>query len=205
MANEKLTKSLSTVHTILKIMKVFTIIGIVALVIVTLALPSLGVIFVEVMNMAIQESGEVLDAETMAVINGLQDGLYGVFMIALVAGVVSSVISYMYITRGVKLVGKMRNESIFAPTYGDELRGIGKFMIIQFFITLAVTVLMTVFYAPEMGTTTLSFNFNTLITAAFVYLASYLMDHAYENMKKDEYIEPQTVYVEPMIGDGSEM
>ena len=24
-------------------------------------------------------------------------------------------------------------------------------------------------------------------------------------MKKDEYIEPQTVYVEPMIGDGSEM
>lgn len=206
MNNEKLTKSLSTIHTILKIMKVLTIIAIVLMGILSLALPSMGTIIVQSLEIAAKESGEALDAQMISMIEGGKDVVVGALMVAFIAGIVSAVISVMYLSKGVKLVGRMRTEAIFAQGYGDELRRIGKLIIIQFVATIAATIVLTFIFAPEMGSTMLSFNISTIIIAAFVYLASYLMDYAFENMKKDEVIaESQVVYVEPMIGDGSEM
>jgi len=205
MKDEKLLKSLKTVHTIIKIMKVFCIIAAVLIAIVTLALPSFGDIIVQVIEMSLRESGEYVDPAVMAELAAVKDSLVKVLMAAGVTSVVSLVITFMYTKKGEILVKNMREKSLFAKGYGQEMRSIGKLMVTEVAVSTVLMMVLIFILAPDFTGSSFSININLLITSSFVYLASYLMDHAYEASVRNEVpAEPEAVYIEPMIGDGRE-
>lgn len=186
MAETKLIKSLKLVQTILKISKVLTIVGIVLILLLCLALPSMG----DILQFAMQQSPE--EFADLVVVLGEDFSFKELisYVYALVgAAVVGSVFSVMYLTKSVKLLDNMKNKGIFAEGYGRELRSIVKLMIIGTVVTYIAAFVLTLIMAPQTGTSSVTFDISTLVFAAMLSFASYLMDAAYENKRKlDEYI-----------------
>ncbi len=205
MANEKLTKSLKLVHTILKIERVLLIIGIVLCCLVTFAWSGIATLLEYAFH-----SGELGSAE-LAEINALfgtvsAEDITSLGYMMFIPAIISSVFAFMYTTKGVKLLERMRTGGIFRREYGEDIRGIAKLMIISMAVSFVAAFVLMLIMAPQAGTSSLSFNLNGLVMAAFLYMASYLMDAAYENKIKADSAEynDTAVYSQPMIGDGSE-
>ncbi|MBR6800865.1 MAG: hypothetical protein IKM61_03855 [Eubacteriaceae bacterium] len=200
MTNVKLLKSLKTARGIVKFMKVMTIIGaVVVLIAVVSTTLSEDFIVYALKNSSTAELDMLFDAADIA-----PEDIVPMVQAAVIPALVSTVICYLYLKKGETVLGKMIDESVFAPSYGSEIRQIGKLMVIEIIVTYVVSVITMFMFVPAQGSS-VSLNIEGFFIVAFVYLASYLMDHAYEITKKDEYTEPQVIYSEPMIGDGSEM
>ncbi len=197
--NEKLRKSLKTTLGIVKFMKVMVVIAFIFAVIMILALPTLGNLLAYVINSGSAPELEVLFGGVSA------DALTDVMRAVMIPALASLVITFIYTKKAQELLRRMNEEAVFAAGYGNDIRSIGKLMIIEIVGGYILTMISMMIFAPQGGTSSVSFNVSGLFTVAFVYLASYLMDHAYNASKKDEVSEEShVVYIEPMIGDGRE-
>lgn len=198
MANEKLLKSLKTVRGIVKFMKIMTII---AAVIVLIAVVS-ATLSEEFIVFALKNSSMAELDMLFGVADITPEDIVPMVHASVIPALVSTVISYIYLKKGEGVLGKMIDENVFAASYGSEIRQIGKLFIIEIIVTYVVSVITMFMLVPHHGSS-VSLNIEGFFIAAFIYLASYLMDHAYENMKKDEsYVSDQVVYTPPMVGDG---
>ena len=172
----RLNKSIIMAHNILRILRVCLVIGGVMIIIVAIAFPSLWR-FVSVMIKS-HAIDTAYTKELIAMGEYIVPYMYSVFIPA----ILGMVISFVCLKWGIGVLGGMREGRIFAEEYGPTLRRISKFMIIQVFAVFVLTIVLLFMFAPqaiEGSTTIVSLNLGGLIVAAFVSLASYLLDYGY--------------------------
>ncbi|MBE6038200.1 MAG: hypothetical protein E7218_03235 [Anaerofustis stercorihominis] len=189
MDNVKLNKSVILVHNLLRIMRAFCVVAGVIMVLVMISFPGIW----EFTQVMLSNPSYSIGMEP-ALLNQLlemKDRVAPYFCSMIATGILGIVVEFFYLKTLISVVGEMRDGAIFAEHYGTELRKVVKLIIIQIVATFVLGTVLTFVFAPELmqnPSASITFNFNGLFTAAFVYFASYILDYGYYQSTKS--VEP---------------